>query len=133
MNLNILLIEDDKIETLKLERAFKKLGYNHNLNYAKNGEEALSLCKLVNPNLILLDLNMPKMNGLEFLFNLKMDDDLKFIPTVIFTTSNNHQDLIEAYEIGVAGYVVKPLRYEAYVSQIEKIINYWSINELVHK
>lgn len=133
MNLNILLVEDDEIETLKFERAFKRLGYNHNIYNARNGEEALSLCKLEQPNLILLDLNMPKMNGLEFLFLLKNNKNLKFIPTVVLTTSNNHQDLINAYEIGVAGYIVKPLRYEAYVNQIEKIINYWAINELVKK
>ena len=133
MILNILLVEDDEIETLKLERAFKKLGYTHNIFNVKNGEEALSFCKLEQPNLILLDLNMPKMNGLEFLFLLKGDKDLKFIPTVIFTTSNNHQDLVKAYEIGVAGYIVKPLRYENYVTQIEKLIEYWSINELVTK
>ncbi len=133
MNLNILLVEDDEIETLKLNRAFKKLEYNHNILSAKNGEEALKLCKLEQPNLILLDLNMPKMNGLEFLTHLKADDNLKFIPAVIFTTSNNHQDLIRAYEIGVAGYIVKPLRYEKYVAQIKNIIEYWEINELVAK
>jgi CheY-like chemotaxis protein len=133
MNLNILLVEDDEIETLKLERAFKKLGFTHNIFTVKNGEEALSFCKLEQPNLILLDINMPKMNGLEFLFLLKKDKNLKFIPTVIFTTSNNHQDLIKAYEIGVAGYIVKPLRYENYVAQIEKLINYWTINEFVTK
>ncbi len=133
MILNILLVEDDEIETLKFERAFKKLGYNHNVYNARNGEEALSLCELEQPNLILLDLNMPKMNGLEFLILLKNNESLKFIPAVVFTTSNNHQDLIKSYEIGVAGYIVKPLRYEAYVNQIEKIINYWAINELVKK
>ena len=133
MNLNILLVEDDEIETMKLGRAFKKLGYTHNIISVKNGEEALSFCKLEHPNLILLDLNMPKMNGLEFLSLLKDNEDLKFIPTVVFTTSNNHQDLLKAYEIGVAGYIVKPLRYENYVAQIEKIIEYWTINELVAK
>jgi CheY-like chemotaxis protein len=131
MNLNILLVEDDEIETLKLERVFKKLNYKHNIINAKNGEEALSLCKNHFPNLILLDLNMPKMNGLEFLAILKNNEILKYIPTIIFTTSNNHKDMINAYKIGVSGYIVKPLRYEVYVDQIEKIINYWSINELV--
>ena len=73
------------------------------------------------------------MNGLEFLHLIKNNENLKFIPVVVFTTSNNHQDLIKAFEIGVAGYIVKPLRYENYIIQIEKIINYWSINELVRK
>lgn len=71
------------------------------------------------------------MNGLEFLFLLKQNNDLKYIPTVVFTTSNNHQDLVKAYEIGVAGYIVKPLRYDNYVAQIKKLIDYWTINELV--
>lgn len=133
MNLNILLVEDDEIETLKLKRAFKKLNYNHTILYAKNGEDALKICNLEEPNLILLDLNMPKMNGLEFLSIIKSNNKLKFIPAVIFTTSNNHQDLTKAYEIGVAGYIIKPLRYDSYVNQIEKIISYWEFNELASR
>ena len=61
MILNILLVEDDEIETIKFQRSIKKLGYKHNILCVKNGEEALELCKLEQPNLILLDLNMPKM------------------------------------------------------------------------
>jgi len=133
MRLTILLVEDDEIENLKFERAFKKLGYNHKVINARNGEEALSLCEFEHPNLILLDLNMPKMNGLEFLSLLKSDENLKHIPAMILTTSNNHNDINNAYKIGVAGYVIKPLRYEAYVTQIKLIIDYWSINELVKR
>ena len=132
MNLKILLVEDDEIEKLKFERALKKIDANHSVVKAGNGEEALEICKdVVLPNLILLDLNMPKMNGLEFLDILRADENLKFIPTVVFSTSNNHQDMINAYKVGIAGYVVKPLHYSDYVNQIEKIIDYWSINELV--
>lgn len=131
MNLKILLVEDDEIEKLKFERALKKLDTNHIIIKAGNGEEALLKCKEELPNLILLDLNMPKMNGLEFLSIIKSDENLKFVPTVVFSTSNNHQDMINAYKIGIAGYVVKPLHYSDYVTQIEKIIGYWSINELV--
>ncbi len=131
MNIKILLVEDDEIEKLKFDRALKKLESNHTVVKAANGEEALLRCKEELPNLILLDLNMPKMNGLEFLSILKSDDNLKFVPTVVFSTSNNHQDMINAYKIGIAGYVVKPLHYSDYVQQIEKIISYWTINELV--
>ncbi|CAM1368240.1 response regulator [Tenacibaculum xiamenense] len=131
MNLKILLVEDDEIEKLKFERALKKLDATHSVVKAANGEEALAICKDVLPNLILLDLNMPKMNGLEFLDILRADENLKFVPTVVFSTSNNHQDMINAYKVGIAGYVVKPLHYSDYVNQIEKIIDYWSINELV--
>lgn len=133
MNLNILLVEDDEIEILKLERAFKKLNYNHQVTAVKNGEEALVACNDSNPDLILLDLNMPKMSGLEFLSVLKKNENLKYIPIVVFTTSCNHCDMLEAYKIGVAGYIIKPLRYEQYVNQIEKIVTYWSINEFVNK
>ena len=74
---------------------------------------------------------MPKINGIEFLSILKKDDVLKYIPTIILTTSNNQKDLLECYKIGVAGYVIKPLKYEDYVSKIEKLLAYWSINELI--
>lgn len=131
MNLKILLVEDDEIEKLKFERAIKKLNLSLNIIMANNGEEALVQCNEETPNLILLDLNMPKMNGLEFLAHLKTDENLKFIPTVVFSTSNNHQDMLSAFKIGVAGYVVKPLHYHDYVDQINKIVSYWSINELV--
>ena len=133
MNLNILLVEDDEIEVMKLERAFKKLSYHHQVTAVKNGEDALLACNNNNPDLILLDLNMPKMGGLEFLSILKKNTTLKFIPVIIFTTSCNHTDMLEAYKIGVAGYIIKPLRYEQYINQIEKIVSYWSINELVKK
>lgn len=74
---------------------------------------------------------MPKINGIEFLGILKNDERLKYIPTIILTTSNNQKDLLECYKIGVAGYVLKPLRYEDYVLKIEKLLKYWSMNELM--
>ena len=130
--LNILLIEDDMIEIMKLNRTVSKLSLNHNIVEANNGEEALDILqnKDTLPDIILLDLNMPKINGIEFLRILKSDDVLKYLPTVILTTSNNQKDLLECYKIGVSGYVLKPLKYEDYVSKIEKVLAYWSINEL---
>jgi len=131
MRLTILLVEDDEIEMLKFKKALIKINSPIKILSAKNGEEAIELCKTSLPNLIFLDLKMPKMNGLEFLSLLKKDEDLKTIPAMILTTSNNHKDINEAYKIGVAGYIVKPLRYENYVTQIKTVIEYWSINELV--
>ena len=87
--------------------------------------------KEVVPDLIILDLNMPKINGIEFLGILKADEYLKYIPAVILTTSNNHKDVLECYRIGIAGYVIKPLKYEDYVDRITKLIEYWSANELI--
>ena len=132
-NLKILLIEDDTIEVMKLKRAIKKLELNHTLIEAKNGEEALSILKdnQVLPDIIFLDLNMPKINGLEFLKIVKKDPILKFLPTMILTTSNNRKDVLACYNEGVAGYIIKPLKYDHYVEKIGTALNYWSMNELI--
>lgn len=130
--LNILLIEDDAIEVMKFNRVIKTLSYNHKIIEAHNGEEALEILKIkeIIPDIILLDLNMPKLNGLEFLKILKNDATLKYIPSIILTTSGNQKDLLECYKTGIAGYVLKPLKYEDYTERIKKLLDYWSINEL---
>ncbi|MBT8394545.1 MAG: response regulator [Bacteroidia bacterium] len=132
-SLDILVIEDDMIEVMKLNRTISSLQLKHKIIEAKNGKEALDILnKKVNlPDIILLDLNMPKINGIEFLRILKNDDVLKYIPTIVLTTSKNHKDVLECYKIGIAGYLLKPLKYEDYVSKIEKMLNYWSSNELI--
>ncbi|MBQ0786223.1 MULTISPECIES: response regulator [unclassified Lacinutrix] len=131
--LKILLIEDDMIEVMKLNRTISTLKLDHKIIEANNGEEALEILEQKDnlPDIILLDLNMPKINGIEFLNILKKDSVLKYIPTIILSTSNNQKDLLECYKTGVAGYVIKPLKYEDYVSKIEKLLAYWSINELI--
>jgi len=132
-NLKILLIEDDQIEVMKFKRALKKLGFNHLLIETNNGEDALntlvSECRL--PDIIILDLNMPKMNGIEFLRSLKKDEYFKFIPIIILTTSRNRNDTLECYQIGISGYFIKPLKYEEYVQLIDRLLTYWSSNELI--
>jgi CheY-like chemotaxis protein len=132
-SLNILLIEDDAIEVMKFNRVLKTLGLNHKIIEANNGEEALSILKdkEIIPDVIFLDLNMPKINGIEFLQILKADDYLKYIPAIILTTSNNHKDVLECYKIGIAGYVLKPLKYDDYVERVRKMLEYWSTNELI--
>jgi CheY-like chemotaxis protein len=130
--LNILLIEDDMIEVMKFQRTIASLELDHKVIEANNGEEALEILEKKDelPDIILLDLNMPKINGIEFLNILKSDDVLRYIPTIILTTSQNQKDLLECYKIGIAGYVLKPLKYEDYVSKMGKLLAYWSINEL---
>lgn len=131
-SLHILLIEDDTIEIMKFNRVLSFLNSNHSITEVNNGEDALALLENAEklPDIILLDLNMPKMNGIEFLNALKDHDILKFIPTIILTTSNNHRDMIECYKIGIAGYILKPLKYEDYRSKIKALLDYWSFNEL---
>ena len=131
--LKILLLEDDQIEVMKLKRTIKKLDLHHELIEAQNGEDALEILKNSTslPNIIFLDLNMPKINGLEFLKILKSDPILRYLPTIILTTSSNRKDVLACYEIGVAGYILKPLKYNDYTNKIEKVLSYWSENELI--
>ena len=131
--LEILLIEDDVIEIMKLQRTIISLKLNYKIIKALNGEEALTILKQRGrfPDIILLDLNMPKINGIEFLSILKNTNSLKHIPTIILTTSNNSVDLLDCYKLGIAGYILKPLKYEDYVSKIKILLSYWNINELI--
>ena len=131
--LNILLIEDDSIEIMKFNRVINSFEKKHTVLVARNGEEAINLLKTKTQviNLIVLDLNMPKINGIDFLKFIKKDSKFRFIPAVILTTSNNSKDILECYEIGIAGYMLKPLKYEDYVVCIENLMNYWSVNKLI--
>jgi CheY-like chemotaxis protein len=99
---------------MKFNRVLSTLKLSHKVVEANNGEviEILKVKEIV-PDIIVLDLNMPKINGIEFFENLKADDYLKYIPAIILTTSN-HKDVLECYRIGIAGYVIKPLKYADY-------------------
>lgn len=133
LELKILLVEDNIIEILKLKRAIENLGMNHEVLEAENGEIALDSIKQeeINPDIVLLDLNMPKMNGLEFLAKVRNDESMRHLPIIILSTSNNNRDLMEAYKLGVSGYILKPLKYDDYVKKIEYTLQYWSNNELI--
>lgn len=132
-SLNILLIEDDSIEIMKFDRVLKKLNQSHKVTVALNGEEALTHLneKGLIPDIIILDLNMPKINGIEFLRLLKSNSKFAMIPSIVLTTSNNHREVKECYTIGIAGYLLKPLKYEDYVTVIKTTLDYWSNNELL--
>ncbi|TLP76784.1 response regulator [Maribacter sp. ACAM166] len=129
----ILLIEDDLIEVMKLKRTVSKLNLKHTIIEAKNGEEALVYLNSSQnlPDIILLDLNMPRMNGIEFLTILKKDEFLQYLPTIILTTSENRTDLLKCYQTGIAGYVIKPLKYEDYEYKLKAVLEYWNVNQLV--
>lgn len=112
---NILLIEDDELDTISVERSLKKLEITYILHTAYNGLEALSLLRDKNnplvPDVILLDINMPRMNGIEFLKILRSDEELKDLKVFIMTTSSEGNDRITAEELGISGYIIKPLNY----------------------
>ncbi len=129
----ILLVEDDKVDAMTVKRALKELSVANQLVHQINGEEALEYLRSESngrPCVILLDLNMPKMNGIEFLEIAKADDELKQIPVVVLTTSNSEQDRAESFKLSVAGYIVKPTDYKKFVEAIKTICDYWTLSEL---
>jgi CheY-like chemotaxis protein len=135
--LNILLVEDDSVDVMNVQRAFVKNNITNPLHIAFNGVEALNMLRGRNgkpklnpsPRIILLDINMPKMNGLEFLRELRNDDDLKSVSVFVMTTSNDDQDKIEAYNLNVAGYILKPLSFEKFVNAVAVLNSYWKLCE----
>lgn len=136
--LNILLVEDDEVDVMNVQRALKKNNATATLYRAANGIEALAMLRTNNqiaPNnntrlLILLDLNMPKMGGLEFLKELRADLALANLPVVVLTTSMQDSDLASAYQYNVAGYIVKPITFTSFVETIDVLNRYWSMSEM---
>lgn len=129
---SILLVEDDDIDVMTVRRALKDLGATHPLDCVTNGEEGLAFLRdPVNPRpgLILLDLNMPRMNGIEFLVEIKADPELKRIPVVVLTTSQEEIDRTNSFSQNVAGYMVKPVDYRQFVEIIRVIRDYWMSSE----
>lgn len=136
--INILLVEDDEVDVMNVQRAFKKNNITNPLYFASNGLEALSILRgsdrqLNIPQgrrLILLDLNMPKMNGIEFLKQLRLDENLKSIPVIVLTTSNEDKDKVEAYKFNVAGYILKPVTFSSFVETVATMNKYWTLSEM---
>jgi CheY-like chemotaxis protein len=132
--LNILLVEDDEVDVLNVRRAFQKSHIANPLFVASNGIEALEQLRGQtiprDRRLILLDLNMPKMNGIEFLTELRKDPTLKSTPVVVLTTSNDERDRIEAYNLNVAGYLLKPVTFSNFCDVMAALNKYWALVEL---
>ncbi len=137
--LNILLVEDDEVDVMTVQRAFKKGNIIDPLYVAGNGLEALIMLRgepgkpsLIpsERRIILLDLNMPKMNGLEFLQELRSDPKIRQIPVVVLTTSNEEQDRIRAYNLNVAGYIIKPVTFSIFVELMVTLNRYWTLCEM---
>ncbi|MBN1906574.1 MAG: response regulator [Deltaproteobacteria bacterium] len=129
----ILLVEDDEIDQMTVQRALKYIHVTNRLDIAGNGEEALAFLrdsKNQRPGIILLDLNMPRMNGIEFLSVIKKDAEFKKIPVVVLTTSIEEDDKVKSFNLGVAGYMHKPVDYMQFVEVIRTIDLYWTLSEL---
>ena len=129
----ILLVEDESVDVLTVKRALKDLEVPNELVPAHDGEEALEYLRSqsnTKPCVILLDLNMPKMDGAEFLKIVKADEALKKIPVIVLTTSNTEQDIVESFNLGAAGYMVKSIDYHKFKETINTIDLYWTLSKL---
>ena len=127
------------MDVMNVERAFKKNNISNPLLVAKDGQEALDMLKGKNgreklvptPQVILLDLNMPRMGGLEFLQKLRKDRELKNISVFVMTTSDEDSDKFAAYDLNVAGYILKPLSFERFVKAVSILNHYWTLCEQI--
>jgi CheY-like chemotaxis protein len=136
--IHILLVDDDEVDVMNVQRAFKKNNIANPLFIARNGIEALDILRGKGSaslpderRLILLDLNMPRMSGLEFLRELRSDPTLQSLTVVVLTTSDDDRDKVEAYNLNVAGYILKPVTFAAFIEAMAALNNYWTINELL--
>jgi CheY-like chemotaxis protein len=127
------LVEDDLVDRMTVERALREIHVANTLEMVSDGQEALDFLRDAareKPGIILLDLNMPRMNGIEFLEAVKHDDVLKRIPVVVLTTSKDERDRVDSFNLGVAGYMIKPVDYMQFVEVVRAIDLYWTLSEL---
>lgn len=135
--LNILLVDDDEVDRMNVERTFRKNEIRHNLFFAKDGVEAFEFLRepkkhqIPRPHIILLDVNMPRMGGLEFLNELRADSELSSIVVFMLTTSAEASDKLEAYRHNVAGYIVKPVSAGKFGEALEKLSGLWDLFEFL--
>ncbi len=128
----ILLVEDDNVDATAVKRALQELKIPNELVHMANGEEALEYLKdpsKEKPGIVLLDLDMPKMNGIEFMEVVKNDEALRKIPVVVLTTFMKEQEVLKSFDFCVAGYMSKSADYEKFVETIRTIDQYWRLNE----
>jgi CheY-like chemotaxis protein len=132
--LNILLVEDDEVDVMNVRRAFDKNRIANPLYVAADGVEALRMLRADEVprerRMILLDLNMPRMSGIEFLRELRADPRLGHTPVVVLTTSDDERDKINAYNLNVAGYLLKPVTFINFVEVMAALNKYWTLVEL---
>jgi CheY-like chemotaxis protein len=131
-NAPILLVEDDQVDVMTTRRALKEIHVANPLFVCENGEQAIAWLRETQqlPCIILLDLNMPIMNGIEFLQSSKADPALRRIPVVVLTTSEEQEDKLRSFDLGVAGYMAKPVDYRRFVEVMRSIDLYWTISEM---
>lgn len=129
---HILLVEDDEVDVMGIQRAFEKLRIANPITVKYNGLEALEFLRnglIRTPYLILLDLNMPRMNGIEFLTELRQDPALHNAIVFVLTTSKDQEDRLAAYNLNVAGYIVKSNIGRDFMKLVHMLDHYWRLIE----
>ncbi|SFC44318.1 Response regulator receiver domain-containing protein [Marinospirillum celere] len=128
----VLLVEDEPADAHLVKISFEEGRLLVDLQQVQDGVEALEYLRRTGrfaearrPDLILLDLNMPRMNGRQFLEKVKQDENLKSIPVVVLTTSEAETDIISSYDLGASGYIVKPVDINDFIEQVQQLENYW--------
>ncbi len=130
--IEILLVEDNEGDIILTKKAFERGKIMNRLHVVKNGQDALDFLYKRNghedvprPDLILLDLNMPKMNGQDVLKDIKSNDDLKMIPVIVLTTSNADEDILKSYQLQASSYIRKPVDFKQFGTVIQTLQDYW--------
>ncbi|HEY2726104.1 MAG TPA: response regulator [Parafilimonas sp.] len=127
--MTILVAEDDADDRFLIQTAFEEKGYTDKLDFVEDGIELLSYLrdneKQSTPRIILLDLNMPKKDGREVLYELKQHHLFKRIPIVVFTTTKNEKEIARCYDLGANTYIVKPTTFDELLFIVEQIHSYW--------
>lgn len=132
---DILLVEDEPADAHLVRTALKESRVFCNLHHVVDGVEALAFLRrqgeqyrsAPRPDMILLDLNMPRMNGREFLAQVKLDETLRAIPVVVLTTSDVERDIVASFHLGAAGYITKPVDMEQFIDAIRQLGSYWFV------
>lgn len=131
-NVEILLVEDNPGDIRLIVEVLKEGKIHNNLSVVEDGEEALAYLRregsyrdAIVPDIILLDLNLPKINGTEVLAEIKKDPLLKYIPVIILTTSEAEQDILRAYDLHANCYITKPVNLEQFLTVVRSIENFW--------
>jgi CheY-like chemotaxis protein len=132
--MHILLVEDDEVDVMNVRRAFDRNKIANPIYVAENGLEGLRMLRdgtvPHGRRLVLLDLNMPRMNGIEFLREVRQDPELAGLSVVVLTTSNEERDKIDAYKLNVAGYLLKPVTFINFVELTSALNKYWTLVEM---
>lgn len=130
--IEVLLVEDDPGDVLLIREAFEYNKVHNNLNVVSDGEQALDYLRrqgahaeAIRPDLVLLDLNLPRKDGREVLAEVKQDEDLRTIPVVILTTSEAEEDVLKSYQLHANAYVTKPVDFERFVSIVRQIDDFF--------